>query len=96
MTGQKRGGHIPGARLVPEKSLYRPDGRYVDADGLASLTGLAGGATTTPAPAVYCVGGVRSALLALLLEARLGILAANYDGSIWEWSANPRLPLETR
>jgi thiosulfate/3-mercaptopyruvate sulfurtransferase len=25
--------------------------------------------------------------------ARLGVLAANYDGSLWEWSADPSLPL---
>ena len=29
MDGQKRGGHIPGARLVAAKSLYAADGRYV-------------------------------------------------------------------
>src|SRR5204862_1018572 len=71
MKGQKRGGHIPGARLVPYRSLYRKDGTYVDASELRSLTGVD---TGTPAPAAYCVGGVRSALLALLLEARFGIL----------------------
>jgi len=43
----------------------------------------------------YCTGGVRSALLAVLLEARLGIVAANYDGSLWEWSSRDDLPLET-
>ena len=92
MTGQARGGHLPGARLVVEKALYRTDGRYVDAADLTRLTGLAAG---SPSPAVYCVGGVRSALLALLLEARLGVVAANYDGSIWEWSATKELPLVT-
>lgn len=92
-TGQKRGGHLPGARLVPEKSLYRADGRYVDAAELKKMTGISDGG---PPPAVYCVGGVRSALLALLLEARLGVLASNYDGSIWEWAADPSLPLETK
>jgi thiosulfate/3-mercaptopyruvate sulfurtransferase len=93
MAGQKRGGHLPGARLVPEKSLYRPDGRYVDAGELKRLVSLPDGAAVSPA--TYCVGGIRSALLALLLEARLGIRAANYDGSIWEWSADPSLPLTT-
>jgi len=96
MSGQKRGGHLPGARLVPEKSLYDKEGRYVGADELRRLVRLgpdeengSGGR-----PVTYCTGGVRSALLAVLLEARLGILAANYDGSLWEWSADPSLPLE--
>jgi thiosulfate/3-mercaptopyruvate sulfurtransferase len=92
MKGQKRGGHLPGARLVPYRSLYRADGSYVSADELRALTGAA---SSTPRPAAYCVGGVRSALLALLLEARLGIQAVNYDGSIWEWAARKELPLET-
>lgn len=96
-TGQKRGGHIPGAPLVPQKALYEKSGRYVDAAALRRLLagalpegGASGGAA---APITYCTGGVRSALLALLLEARLGVLASNYDGSMWEWSAHPELPL---
>jgi len=44
-------------------------------------------------PITYCTGGVRSALLALLYEARTGRIASNYAGSIWEWSANKELPL---
>ena len=96
MSGQKRGGHLPGARLVPERSLYDSGGRYVGADELTRLAGpvpeAPGGARGRPI--TYCTGGVRSALLAVLLEARLGILAANYDGSLWEWSADPSLPLE--
>lgn len=90
MSGQKRGGHLPGARLVPEKRLYERDGRYVSAEELKRLAGL----FHADKPVTYCTGGVRSALLAVLLEARLGILAANYDGSLWEWSADPSLPLE--
>src|SRR5262249_19603296 len=93
VSGQKRGGHLPGARLVPEKSLYASDGTYVGADELSRLTGLRAGESKKPV--LYCVGGVRSALLAVLLEARLGIRAANYDGSIWEWSADPSRPLVT-
>lgn len=99
MAGQKRGGHIPGARLVPAKSLYGADGRYVGAEELARLAGLgpqdSKGADSKRAarPITYCTGGVRSALLAVLLEARLGVIAANYDGSLWEWSADPSLPL---
>jgi thiosulfate/3-mercaptopyruvate sulfurtransferase len=94
MAGQKRGGHIPGARLAPAKSLYGADGRYVSADELQRLAGLGPQASkSSDRPITYCTGGVRSALLAVLLEARLGIVAANYDGSLWEWSADPSLPL---
>jgi thiosulfate/3-mercaptopyruvate sulfurtransferase len=94
MAGQRRGGHIPGARLVPAKSLYRADGRYVGAEELQRLAGLGPSASKGPGrPITYCTGGVRSALLAVLLEARLGAVAANYDGSLWEWSADPSLPL---
>lgn len=90
MKGQKRGGHLPGASLVTWRSLYRKDGCYVDAGELRRL--LPPSATRT-APVTYCTGGVRSALLAFLIEARLGIRPANYDGSMWEWSADPSRPL---
>lgn len=91
-AAQKRGGHLPGARLVPSASLFHPDGGYLDAAELARLVG--------PLPpdaeiVTYCTGGVRSALLAVLLEARLGWPVRNYDGSLWEWSARENLPLET-
>ncbi len=92
LAGQRRGGHLPGARLVPAAALYRSDGRFVGAEELAQLVGdlQADGATVT-----YCTGGIRSALLAVLLEARLGIEARNFDGSLWEWSAHRNLPLAT-
>jgi thiosulfate/3-mercaptopyruvate sulfurtransferase len=80
---------------VPEKSLYDHEGRYVGANALARLAGLdaEGVNGSRDRPITYCTGGVRSALLAILLEARLGVVAANYDGSLWEWSADPSLPL---
>lgn len=91
-TGQARGGHLPGARLVPAVSLFLPDGRYVAA---AELARLAGPLPPDAEIVTYCTGGVRSALLAILLEARLGRKVRNYDGSLWEWSARAELPLET-
>jgi thiosulfate/3-mercaptopyruvate sulfurtransferase len=79
VAGQKRGGHIP----------------YVGAEELERLAGMGPPASkgSRGRPITYCTGGVRSALLAVLLEARLGVVAANYDGSLWEWSADPTLPL---
>jgi len=89
-AGQARGGHLPGARLVPAASLFRADGSYVDAQELA---GLVGRLPPDSEIVTYCTGGVRSALLAVLLEARLGRNVRNYDGSLWEWSRREELPL---
>ena len=90
LTGQARGGRLPGARLVPLAALRTRDGRYISADALAAVAGPFPG----DRPVVtYCTGGVRSALLAVLLEARLGVVAANYDGSLWGWSSREELPM---
>lgn len=91
LPGQERGGHLPGAILVAARSLYGADGRYVDAAALRSAAPDDAREIVT-----YCTGGVRSALLAVLIEARLGRVARNYDGSLWEWSADPSLPLLAR
>lgn len=91
LSAQKRGGHLPGATLVPVRSLYTAEGLYVGREELKKLI-----ASDLKSPISYCVGGVRSALLALLIEARLGTIVANYDGSIWEWSRDETLPLEIR
>jgi thiosulfate/3-mercaptopyruvate sulfurtransferase len=90
LKGQKRGGHLPGARLVPAAKLRSPDGAYASAE---ELLRLAGPIPREAALVTYCTGGVRSALLAFLLEARLGLVAANYDGSLWEWGDDESLPL---
>ena len=89
VTAQKRGGHLPGAVLIPVTSLYQEDGSYISNTALRDLVPRA-----AKHPIAYCVGGVRSALLALLIEARLGMSVANYEGSLWEWASDPVLPLE--
>ena len=93
VRGQKRGGHIPGSHLIPQRALYELDGRYLSGKKLRKLLpkSLRG---TRGTPIAYCVGGVRSALFALLMEARFGLVIANYDGSMWEWSAIKELPVD--
>jgi thiosulfate/3-mercaptopyruvate sulfurtransferase len=87
--GQERGGHIPGAILVPFKSLYEKDGTYVKLEALKEMVRKDGKGS----PITYCTAGVRAALLAVLYEARTGEIAATYAGSIYEWSANKKNPL---
>ncbi len=89
MYGQKRGGRLPGSKLIPFQALYQTDGKYISATELQKLLGNRPEGT----PITYCTGGVRSALLALLIESRLGIKSKSYDGSLWEWSYYPSLPL---
>ncbi len=90
LHGQRRGGRIPGAKLIPFENLYQSNGQYISALELQLLIGNHIKGT----PIAYCTGGVRSALLALLIESRLGIKSKSYDGSLWEWSHDSNLPLE--
>jgi thiosulfate/3-mercaptopyruvate sulfurtransferase len=89
LVGQKRGGHLPSARSVPVDMLYNNDGTFIDGPRLEKLC-----PSIKDAVIAYCAGGVRSALFAMLMEARFDMIVANYDGSMWEWSAQSDLPLE--
>jgi thiosulfate/3-mercaptopyruvate sulfurtransferase len=88
---EARGGHVPGARSLWIGQLVNADGRYLRGAALRAELVRAGIDPKRPVIA-YCTGGVRSALLTELLRAD-GIDARNYDGSMWEWSADPKRPL---
>lgn len=93
-TGAKsepRSGHIPGSFSVPYRELLDDLGRLrlERVHREAARLGLAREGTI-----LYCGGGVNATGVAL------GLLAAGYpapriyDGSLNEWKADPRLPLE--
>jgi len=88
--GEKRTGHLPGARSIPYTFLYETNGHFVAAGELRRRLPLG----EKDSAAVYSTDGVSSALLAVIYEARVGNVLSNYDAGLWEWSSDSALPLE--
>jgi thiosulfate/3-mercaptopyruvate sulfurtransferase len=89
--GEKRLGHIPGAINIPWERFVSSSGKPADAEQVKKiLTGA--GVPLDNEIIFYCTGGVRSgyATFASLLA---GLKARNFDGGIWEYSADADLPL---
>ncbi|MBE9040003.1 sulfurtransferase [Oscillatoriales cyanobacterium LEGE 11467] len=90
--GETRGGHIPGAVHLYYKTLLTDEGKLLDRPSVRSLL-LEKGITREDRAIAYCTGGVRSAWLTAVL-ADLGFEVKNYPGSMWEWSADRKLPIQ--
>ncbi len=90
--GEARGGHVPGAVGLWYGSLTGPDGRLLPEAELRGVLAAAGLGPGRPIIA-YCTGGVRSGFAYAVLR-ELGYAdVANYDGSMWQWAADPTRPL---
>ncbi|MCB9763210.1 MAG: sulfurtransferase [Alphaproteobacteria bacterium] len=91
--GEPRGGHIPGAVHLWYADLLAPDGTLLPTEALtAALT--AQGITPDKTVIPLCTGGVRSGFGYAVLRELGYPQVANYDGSMWEWSADAARPLE--
>lgn len=90
---EPRGGHLPDAQHLWFHDLMRADGTLRDRDelrGALASQGLTADAVVIP----YCTGGVRSGFAYAVLRELGSTSVSNYDGSMWEWSAEPTRPLE--
>ncbi len=91
--GSSRGGHIPGAIHIDWREFFKSDGNLKPRETLDSLL-KSKGIQSNREIVVYCTGGVRSAM-AYFVFRHLGYKVRNYDGSWWDWSHNPKLPIES-
>jgi thiosulfate/3-mercaptopyruvate sulfurtransferase len=91
--GSSRGGHIPGALHIDWREFFTSEGHLKPRATLDSLL-KSKGIQTEQEIVVYCTGGVRSAM-AYFVFRHLGYKVRNYDGSWWDWSRNPQLPIES-
>lgn len=82
--GEKRGGHIPGAKHLWYKDLLDQRGYVLGKEALLARLRAAGVVPGQPV-VPYCTAGVRSAWVTLVLK-QAGLEATNYHGSMTEWA----------
>ncbi|MBO6562800.1 MAG: sulfurtransferase [Nisaea sp.] len=91
----KRAGTIPGARNLPENWLTQNGGTFRDRDTISKLYTMAG-IPTEGAQISFCNTGHWASLGWFVSQEILGNENAKmYDGSMVEWSADPKLPVDS-
>lgn len=92
LYGEPRGGRLPGACWIEYLAVQNADGTLKTPAEIRAMAEAAGIVTGKPV-VTYCSGGVRSGLLYVALR-YAGYDAKNYPGSMWEYTADPSLPVE--
>jgi thiosulfate/3-mercaptopyruvate sulfurtransferase len=90
--GSPRGGHIPTAVHIHWPDFFLSNGHMKSKPDLLNILNKFN-ITFEKEVVVYCTGGIRSAMAYFVLR-HLGYKVRNYDGSWWDWSQNPKLPIE--
>ncbi|HEX6527851.1 MAG TPA: rhodanese-like domain-containing protein [Streptosporangiaceae bacterium] len=92
-SGDRAGGHIPGALSAPTFEYSNPDGTFRSTDALIGLLKMYGVSRESDAPiGVYCGTGI-SATHTVLALAKIGLTVALYPGSWSHWLADPTRPI---
>jgi len=92
--GEQRGGHVPGAVLVPIEDAWREDGRFRLIEELRTLYDSRG---FTPDREIitYCAVGGRASQAWFILTYLLAYPSVRvYDASWIEWGLLPGAPVE--
>lgn len=85
--GEKRGGHIPGAKHFYFKQLLQPNGYLLSPEQIDNKLKQVGIEKDRNRPIItYCTGGIRSAFFVAVLVSLGYTNVKNYPGSMWEWS----------
>lgn len=92
--GEKRGGHLPGAILVPYNQLVGKDGLLLPETDLRALFEGAG-IRAEDEVIVYDTAGIRSAFVSWVLLMLGYPQVKNYDASYHEWAGITELSVET-
>lgn len=89
-----RGGHVPGALMLPNEDLFNADKTFKSPGEIARLLGHLGIASSQPVQ-VYCGGGQAATATWFAISQVLGHPDAKvFRGSLLEWVRDPRgLPL---
>jgi len=93
--GEKRGGHLPNARLLTFNNVLNEDGTFKTTSELESIFEAAG-LNKEDEIVTYCTAGIRSAHLQVALNMTGYNNVRNYDASFYEYAANEALPLESK
>jgi 3-mercaptopyruvate sulfurtransferase SseA len=93
LYGEARGGHIPNAVQIPYAWFFNDDKTTLGHQDLKQLL-ESRGITTDKEVTSYCTAGIRSGFVYFLLRLMGYSRCSNYDASLWEWDADPALPME--
>lgn len=91
--GEARGGHIPGAVQIPFEWCFNTDGTVLGYRELRKLFEPRG-ITSDKEVTSYCATGLKSGTVYFLLRLMGYPRCSNYAGTIFEWSADPVLPMK--
>lgn len=92
-TRYSRRGRIPGSVSLPAQDFLADDGRLLTGPRLSASVDLPD--RNTGPVILYCGGGISASLCALALTVVGVDSLVMYDGSLEEWTADPRLPVLT-